>query len=111
MTDASSTQLPVTANFLNPQTLDHPAGYTHVVEVTAGRPVYIASQGVAPSSGAGPTPDSSTLVHRAGMYSLPRWKSGRRDREPPRWTLHIVRGMGPAVLQQDVGARVTTRPN
>jgi enamine deaminase RidA (YjgF/YER057c/UK114 family) len=44
MTDASSGQLPVTANFINPQTMHHPAGYTHVVEVTAGRPVYIAGQ-------------------------------------------------------------------
>jgi enamine deaminase RidA (YjgF/YER057c/UK114 family) len=43
MTDASA-QLPVTANFINPETMHHPAGYTHVVEVTAGRPVYIAGQ-------------------------------------------------------------------
>ena len=43
MTDASA-RLPVTANFINPETLHHPAGYTHVVEVTAGRPVYIAGQ-------------------------------------------------------------------
>ena len=44
MTDASSAQRPVTANYINPPTLHHPAGYTHVVEVTAGRPVYIAGQ-------------------------------------------------------------------
>ena len=44
MTDASSGQLPATANFINPETMHHPAGYTHVVEVTAGRPVYIAGQ-------------------------------------------------------------------
>jgi enamine deaminase RidA (YjgF/YER057c/UK114 family) len=44
MTDASSAQLPVTANFINPETMHRPAGYTHVVEVTAGRPVYIAGQ-------------------------------------------------------------------
>jgi enamine deaminase RidA (YjgF/YER057c/UK114 family) len=44
MTDAASAQLPVTANFINPETMHHPAGYTHVVEVTAGRPVYIAGQ-------------------------------------------------------------------
>jgi enamine deaminase RidA (YjgF/YER057c/UK114 family) len=43
MTDASA-QLPVTANFINPETMHHPTGYTHVVEVTAGRPVYIAGQ-------------------------------------------------------------------
>src|ERR687898_2302638 len=43
MTDASA-QLPVTANFINPETMHPPAGYTHVVEVTAGRPVYIAGQ-------------------------------------------------------------------
>jgi flavin reductase (DIM6/NTAB) family NADH-FMN oxidoreductase RutF len=39
-----SPRLPVTANFINPEALHHPAGYTHVVEVTAGRPVYIAGQ-------------------------------------------------------------------
>ncbi len=44
MTNASSARLPVTANFINPETMHHPAGYTHVVEVTAGRPVYIAGQ-------------------------------------------------------------------
>jgi reactive intermediate/imine deaminase len=44
MTDATSGQLPVTANFINPETMHHPTGYTHVVEVTAGRPVYIAGQ-------------------------------------------------------------------
>jgi enamine deaminase RidA (YjgF/YER057c/UK114 family) len=33
-----------TAKFINPQTLHTPTGYTHVVEVTAGRPVYIAGQ-------------------------------------------------------------------
>ena len=43
MTDASSAQLPVTDTFINPQTLHHPADSTHV-EVTAGRPVYIAGQ-------------------------------------------------------------------
>jgi enamine deaminase RidA (YjgF/YER057c/UK114 family) len=44
MTDAASGPLPVTANFINPETMHRPAGYTHVVEVTAGRPVYIAGQ-------------------------------------------------------------------
>jgi enamine deaminase RidA (YjgF/YER057c/UK114 family) len=44
MTDAASAQPPVTANFINPETMHHPAGYSHVVEVTAGRPVYIAGQ-------------------------------------------------------------------
>jgi enamine deaminase RidA (YjgF/YER057c/UK114 family) len=44
MTDAASGPLPVTANFINPETMHHPAGYTHVVEATAGRPVYIAGQ-------------------------------------------------------------------
>ena len=41
MTDASA---PPTANFINPDTIHRPTGYTHVVEVTAGRPVYIAGQ-------------------------------------------------------------------
>jgi enamine deaminase RidA (YjgF/YER057c/UK114 family) len=54
MTDAASGQLPVTANFINPETIHHPAGYTHVVEVTAGRPVYIAGQvALDPTGGAG----------------------------------------------------------
>jgi enamine deaminase RidA (YjgF/YER057c/UK114 family) len=44
MTDASSAQVPVTANFVNPEAMHPPVGYTHVVEVTAGRPVYIAGQ-------------------------------------------------------------------
>jgi enamine deaminase RidA (YjgF/YER057c/UK114 family) len=44
MTDASSARLPVTANFINPEAMHRPTGYTHVVEVTAGRPVYIAGQ-------------------------------------------------------------------
>jgi enamine deaminase RidA (YjgF/YER057c/UK114 family) len=52
MTDAASAQLPVTANFINPETMHHPAGYTHVVEVTAGRPVYIAGQIALDPSGA-----------------------------------------------------------
>ena len=43
MTDAS-TQPPVTANLINLDGMHNPAGYTHVVEVTAGRPVYIAGQ-------------------------------------------------------------------
>jgi hypothetical protein len=44
MTDASFAQIPVTANFINPEAIHRPTGYTHVVEVTAGRPVYIAGQ-------------------------------------------------------------------
>jgi enamine deaminase RidA (YjgF/YER057c/UK114 family) len=32
------------ASFLNPETIHRLTGYTHVVEVTAGRPVYIAGQ-------------------------------------------------------------------
>jgi hypothetical protein len=35
MTDAPSAQQPVTANFINPEAMHHPAGSTHVVEVTA----------------------------------------------------------------------------
>jgi enamine deaminase RidA (YjgF/YER057c/UK114 family) len=34
----------VSANFINPQGMHRPTGYTHVVEVTAGRPVYISGQ-------------------------------------------------------------------
>lgn len=32
------------ANFINPETMQSPEGYTHVVEVTSGRPVYISGQ-------------------------------------------------------------------
>ena len=32
------------ANFIDPGTLHRPFGYTHVVEVTAGRPAYISGQ-------------------------------------------------------------------
>jgi reactive intermediate/imine deaminase len=32
------------ASFIDPETLHRPFGYTHVVEVTAGRPVYISGQ-------------------------------------------------------------------
>jgi enamine deaminase RidA (YjgF/YER057c/UK114 family) len=34
----------VSANFTNPEGMHRPTGYTHVVEVTAGRPVYISGQ-------------------------------------------------------------------
>ncbi|HYT25495.1 MAG TPA: RidA family protein [Actinomycetota bacterium] len=44
MTDSSPGPMAGTANFINPAALHPPTGYTHVVEVTAGRPVYIAGQ-------------------------------------------------------------------
>jgi enamine deaminase RidA (YjgF/YER057c/UK114 family) len=44
MSASSPAGLPATANFINPETMHRPTGYTHVVEVTAGRPVYIAGQ-------------------------------------------------------------------
>ena len=52
MTDAPSARPPVTANFINPEAMHRPTGYTHVVEVTAGRPVYIAGQVALDPSGA-----------------------------------------------------------
>ena len=52
MTDASSAQIPVTANFINPEAMHRPTSYTDVVEVTAGRPVYIAGQVALDRSGA-----------------------------------------------------------
>ena len=52
MTDASSGQVPVTANFINPEAMHPPTGYSHVVEVTAGRLVYIAGQVALDRSGA-----------------------------------------------------------
>jgi hypothetical protein len=77
MTDASSGQLPVTANFINPETMHHPAGYTHVVEVTAGRPVYIAGQVALDPTGAliGPgdirKPSASRRPHRSWRRRCP----------------------------------------
>ena len=44
MTEASSERPPASARFINPETLHPPFGYSHVAEVTAGRPVYIAGQ-------------------------------------------------------------------
>ena len=43
MTQASAPSS-ATANFINPEGMHRPTGYTNVVEVTAGRPVYIAGQ-------------------------------------------------------------------
>ena len=44
MIDVSPAEIPPTANFINPETMHRPTGYSHVVEVTAGRPVYVAGQ-------------------------------------------------------------------
>jgi enamine deaminase RidA (YjgF/YER057c/UK114 family) len=56
MTEASG-QIPATANFINPQAMHRPTGYTHVVEVTAGRPIYIAGQVALDRAGALVGPD------------------------------------------------------
>jgi enamine deaminase RidA (YjgF/YER057c/UK114 family) len=56
MTEASG-QIPTTANFINPQAMHRPTGYTHVVEVTAGRPIYIAGQVALDRAGALVGPD------------------------------------------------------
>jgi enamine deaminase RidA (YjgF/YER057c/UK114 family) len=56
MTEASA-QIPTTANFINPEAIHPPTGYTHVVEVTAGRPVYIAGQVALDRTGALVGPD------------------------------------------------------
>ena len=40
----ASTPTPATARFVNPEGMHRPTGYSHVAEVTAGRPVYIAGQ-------------------------------------------------------------------
>jgi enamine deaminase RidA (YjgF/YER057c/UK114 family) len=44
LTEASSARPLASARFINPETVHPPFGYSHVVEVTAGRPVYIAGQ-------------------------------------------------------------------
>jgi enamine deaminase RidA (YjgF/YER057c/UK114 family) len=51
MSDASSMDAPTTARFINPETMHRPTGYTHVVEVVAGRPVYISGQVALDSTG------------------------------------------------------------
>ena len=44
MTAPSPPDLPANARFINAPTMHQPTGYTHVVEVTEGRPIYIAGQ-------------------------------------------------------------------
>jgi enamine deaminase RidA (YjgF/YER057c/UK114 family) len=44
MSDVSPVDTPTTARYINPDTMHRPTGYTHVVEVVAGRPVYISGQ-------------------------------------------------------------------
>jgi enamine deaminase RidA (YjgF/YER057c/UK114 family) len=52
MSEASPMETPATARFLNPETMHRPTGYTHVVEVVAGRPIYISGQVALDASGA-----------------------------------------------------------
>ena len=52
MTAQPPPDLPANARFINPQTMHQPSGYSHVVEVTEGRPVYIAGQVALDRSGA-----------------------------------------------------------
>jgi enamine deaminase RidA (YjgF/YER057c/UK114 family) len=51
MTDASPMGAPTTARFINPEAMHRPTGYTHVVKVVAGRPVYISGQVALDSTG------------------------------------------------------------
>jgi enamine deaminase RidA (YjgF/YER057c/UK114 family) len=44
MTAQPPPDLAASAKFINPQTMHQPSGYSHVVEVTEGRPIYIAGQ-------------------------------------------------------------------
>jgi enamine deaminase RidA (YjgF/YER057c/UK114 family) len=44
MTAQPPPDLPASAKFINPQTMHQPSGYSHVVEVMEGRPIYIAGQ-------------------------------------------------------------------
>jgi enamine deaminase RidA (YjgF/YER057c/UK114 family) len=57
LNEASSARPPAGARFINPETLHPPFGYSHVVEVTAGRPVYIAGQVALDPTGALVGPD------------------------------------------------------
>src|SRR5215217_7486661 len=92
MTDASSAQLPVTANFINPETMHHPAGYTHVVEVTAGRPVYIAGQVALDSAGALVGPGDIRAQTRQVFDNLQAAPAGRRGRLRPAGQAHLLPG-------------------
>jgi enamine deaminase RidA (YjgF/YER057c/UK114 family) len=85
MTDATSAQLPVTANFINPETMHHPAGYTHVVEVTAGRPVYIAGQVALDSTGALVGPGDIRAQARQ-VFDTSRPPSRRSEPASSRWS-------------------------
>jgi enamine deaminase RidA (YjgF/YER057c/UK114 family) len=51
MGDGSTANLP-TANLINPESMHRPTGYSHVAEVTAGRPVFISGQIALDSTGA-----------------------------------------------------------
>jgi enamine deaminase RidA (YjgF/YER057c/UK114 family) len=52
MRNASPPEGAATARFVNPDTMHRPTGYTHVVEVLAGRPVYISGQVALDATGA-----------------------------------------------------------
>jgi enamine deaminase RidA (YjgF/YER057c/UK114 family) len=56
MSDVSTSNVP-TANLINPETIHRPTGYSHVAEVTAGRPVYISGQVALDARGALVGPD------------------------------------------------------
>ena len=52
MTAQPPPNIPASARFLNPQTMHQPSGYSHVVEVTEGRPIYVAGQVALDATGA-----------------------------------------------------------
>ena len=69
MSDVSSAQVP-TAKFVNPEGIHQPAGCTHVVEVTAGRPVYVSGQVALDPSGALVGPDDVRAQARQVFENL-----------------------------------------
>ena len=78
----------VSANFINPEGMHRPTGYTHVVEVTAGRPVYISGQVALDGAGelVGPGDVAAQVVdphHERPGRGVPDHRERRRIRHDP----------------------------
>ena len=83
--------VPVTGNFINPEAMHRPIGYTHVVEVTAGRPVYIAGQVALDPSGAMVGPGDIRTQARQVSTTSGR-TAGRRGRLRASGQAHLLPG-------------------
>jgi endoribonuclease L-PSP len=79
LTEASSARPPASARFINPETLHPPFGYSHVVEVTAGRPS--TSPGRSPWTRPGRSPAPTTSAPRPGRCSTTSALPSRRSEQ------------------------------